>query len=78
MEGLLCHWALAMQEYNFIIVYHQGTLNGNVDALSHLPTSTVAMTSARKKTITIMQAQQDDPILNQTYHALFAFKREAN
>ena len=32
MEGLLCHWALAMEEYNFNIVYRKGSLNGNADA----------------------------------------------
>jgi len=78
MEGLLCHWALAMQEYNFNIVYRKGTLNGNTDALSRLPTSTVAMTSARKQTTTIVQAQQDDPILNQIYHALLYSKEKPN
>ena len=25
-EGLLCHWALAMEGYNFQIVYRKGTL----------------------------------------------------
>ena len=33
MEGLLCWWALAMEEYNFEIVYRKGTLNTNADAL---------------------------------------------
>ena len=34
VEGMLCHWALAMQEYDFQIVYRKGTLNANADALS--------------------------------------------
>ena len=34
MEGLLCHWALAIQEFSFGIVYRKGTANGNADALS--------------------------------------------
>ena len=29
MEGMLCHWALAMQEYDFQIVYRKDTLNAN-------------------------------------------------
>ena len=37
MEGMLCRWALAMQEYNFKIVYRKGSLNTNADALSRLP-----------------------------------------
>ena len=34
MEGMLCHWALAMQEYDFTVKYRKGSLNGNPDALS--------------------------------------------
>ncbi|KAL5516749.1 hypothetical protein EMCRGX_G002156 [Ephydatia muelleri] len=33
-EGLLCRWALAVQEYDFSIVYRKGVSNGNADALS--------------------------------------------
>ena len=34
MEGLLCHWALALQEYDFQIMHRKGSQNGNADALS--------------------------------------------
>ncbi len=34
MEGLLCRWALALQEFDFDIVYREGSLNSNADALS--------------------------------------------
>ena len=34
MEGILCRWALAMQEFSFEISYCKGSLNGNADALS--------------------------------------------
>ena len=44
MEGTLCQWSLAMQEYNFKIVYHKGSSNGNADALSRLPTEMCAIT----------------------------------
>lgn len=37
MEGILCRWALALQEYDFDIVHRKGSLNGNADALSRLP-----------------------------------------
>ncbi len=32
MEGLLCRWALALQEYEFDIVYRKGIVNNNADA----------------------------------------------
>lgn len=60
MEGLLCRWAMAMEEYSFDIVYCKGSLNGNADALSCLPattSTTVAMTSATTKVTDIQQAQ---------------------
>ena len=34
MDGMLARWALAMQEYDFQIVYRKGDLNGNADVLS--------------------------------------------
>lgn len=34
MEGIICRWALAMQEYSFSIEYRKGSLNSNADALS--------------------------------------------
>ena len=73
MEGLLCRWALALEEYNFNIVYRKGSLNGNADALSHLPattTKTVAITSATPKVTDIQQAQRNDLIFQQLYQAL--------
>ena len=36
MEGMLCRWMLAMQEYDFQIVYRKGSSNSNADALSHI------------------------------------------
>lgn len=38
MEGMLCRWALAMQEFTFDISYRNGSLNGNADALSRRAT----------------------------------------
>ena len=77
MEGLLCRWALAMEEYNFEIVYRKGTLNTNADALSRIPTLTpVAMTSSRKQTTEIQQAQQKDSVLYEISHALSLSKEK--
>ena len=76
MEGLLCHCALAMQEYNFAIVYRMGSSNGNADALSRCPLQTtnksapVAVTSARETSESLQQQQQTDSILQQVYSAV--------
>ena len=44
MEGMLCRWSLAIQEYDFIIVYHKGSSNSNADAVSHVPLASCAVT----------------------------------
>ena len=59
MEGLLCRWALAMQEHSFDIVYHKGTENTNADSLSCNPVSdspVVAITSSQSITDDIQRA----------------------
>ena len=35
MEGMLCRWALVLQEYDFDIDFRKGKQNVNADALSH-------------------------------------------
>ena len=66
MEGLLCRWALAMQEHSFNIVYRRGTENTNADSLSRNPVSdlqTVAITSSQSITIDIQRAQLNDVVI---------------
>ena len=71
MEGLLCQWALAMQEFDFVIKYRKGCQNGNADALSrHIPPNpAVAATQFSSDSIKkdIQEAQQADPILQVVY-----------
>ena len=38
MEGMLCRWALVLQEFDFTIKYQRGSSNANADALSRVPT----------------------------------------
>ena len=68
MEGLLCRWVLAMQEFDFVIKYRKGSQNGNADTLSQtialFPTITAAtqlVLDPTKKDI--QEAQQTDPTL---------------
>jgi len=76
MEWLLCQWALAMQEYSFQIVYCKGSLNANTDALSRSPihsaSQPVAMTSIQQLTIQLEDAQQSDPVCQQTHQTLMS------
>ena len=77
MEGLL-YWAVALQEYNFKIVYRKGTLNSNADALSRrkesrqsTPISTAASgTQTKVAILDIQRAQQNDEVTLRLSRAL--------
>lgn len=71
MEGLLCRWALAMQEYDFNC---KGQLNANADALSRrvhpeISTATTQISSEFFKS-KLQVAQQEDPVITQVSTAL--------
>ena len=75
MEGLLCCWALVMQEYDFIIVYHEGSQNANADALSYCSMVsspccglTMALPDASNEELRIAQCQ--DPLIKELYNSL--------
>ena len=73
MEGLLCRWSLAMQEYDFTIKYRKGCLNGNADALSRVysPVSTAAtQVSTESIKADLYAAQQADPVIQLLASAL--------
>ena len=77
MEGLLCCWALAIQEFSFEIVYRKGSTNGNADALSRrrgpdMETGYTALTAVHASFTVeeIRQAQQQDDTIQQLYKAL--------
>ncbi|KAL5496291.1 hypothetical protein EMCRGX_G012542 [Ephydatia muelleri] len=65
MEGLLCRWALALQEYDFIIRYRKGSQNSNADALSrcHPQTEKLAAVVASGTDRNLLKlAQEHDPV----------------
>lgn len=75
MECLLGKWALAMQEFNFVIKYHKDSQNYNTDALSWntVPSPTITAVTQfvvdpiKKDT---QQVQHTDPILQIVYETL--------
>ena len=75
MEGLLCRWTLALQVYNFTIVYHKGLLNSNADALSRLgqteaKTAQAVITIASISPVELHTAQQEDEVTREISKAL--------
>lgn len=74
MEGMLCRWALAIQEYDFQMVYRKGSQNGNADALSRRGwpgASPCAVTTARPLHTTeeLCAAQQADQDISKLVQA---------
>lgn len=74
MEGLLCRWALAMQEYDFTIKYRKGCLNANADALSRCIHPPISAATTKVSTdvfkANLKAAQQEDPVIRQIFTAL--------
>ena len=75
MEGMLCRWALAMQEYDFQIVHLKGSLNTNADSLSRLHTSPCTVTLALLDYYTpdIRKGQQQDSTISKVLQAKLHF-----
>lgn len=66
MEGMLCRWALALQEY---LTYCKGSHNGNTDALSCLDVNPAAISLAQT-TNAKKEIWQNDPVIKSVYDAL--------
>lgn len=70
MEGMLCRWALALQEYDFVITYRKGQSNGNADALSRRAVNQCAFTQTVPLYSTdLCIAQQADRVLSKVLAA---------
>ena len=68
MEGLLCWWALALQEYDFIIRYRKDSQNSNADALSRCHPQTekwAAVVASGTDRNLLKLAQENDPVLKE-------------
>ena len=74
MEGILARWALAIQEYDFHIVYHKGQHNNNTDALSWKAHRSlgVALPAAMED---VQQSQQNDATIQEIRKALLKSSR---
>ena len=73
MEGLLCLWALALQEYDFIIQYRKASQNSNADALSCCQPQTekwAAVVASGTDRNLLKLAQENDSVLKEVLLAL--------
>lgn len=78
MEGLLCRWALSMQEYTFSMEYRSGSQNTNADALSRRDSdltpqtvqSALTQVSNSEAKQALQDAQRIDPIVKDIADAL--------
>lgn len=78
MEGMLCRWALALQEFDFNISYKPGSQNVSADALSRRSSTVVpdnclaTLVLSQPSREEICAAQLQDATINQLYQLLSA------
>ena len=73
MEGLLCRWSLAIQEYDFTTVYRKGSLNANADALSRCikeDVSAATQIQTQQSKEKLIAEQKNDPVVKKISRAL--------
>ena len=71
MEGMLCRWALVLQEYDFDIDFRKGKQNVNADALScrYSPCAIITQVESHLPLTEIRISQQSDSTLSQVLQA---------
>ena len=71
---MLCRWSLAIQEYNYVIVYRKRSANSNADALSRVTASAVATTLSlpQHSYKDLHDSQLQDPTLSTVLQACLA------
>ena len=70
MEGMLCRWALALQEFDFKVSYRPGSRNGNANALSRVSVGATSVETSVAHHDQLKADQQQDPIVSALYQAL--------
>jgi len=74
MEGMLCLWALSLQEFDFEIEYCKGTANSNANAFYHCPSDVqsqpVTATTHQADMTGLRQAQLSDPTIAKIHQCL--------
>ncbi|KHJ40575.1 hypothetical protein D918_09350 [Trichuris suis] len=77
MEGRLCRWALALQEFDFTIKYSKGINNQNADALSRLVSDRSNHFNAAVQVVApiisnqeLQSAQTADPVISKVISTL--------
>ena len=70
-EGMLARWALALQEFDFSILYKPGVQNANADALSRIFSSCSAvMITTKEYQVKLQKEQKSNPLLSIVYHGV--------
>lgn len=82
MEGKLCRWSVAIQEFDFTIKYKKGYENIHADTLSRQPQTCLQADSIAapmmESEITCEQLktlQKDDPVLHKVTQAVKHYKK---